>query len=627
MVKGVEGTRLISRGDSGPDTYTYGSIKYEPLQRTSRCLCTKRDGVIVTLVLLSAFIIITVSLSLGLPKIEEKRLQYLNTSFPVSSSPLQRFSSAVVVTDGQPCAAIGRSILEQEGSAVDAALAAQFCNGVVNPQSTGLGGGFLMTIYNRMIKTAFVIDAKEVAPQNASKEMFASNPTLSKEGGLSIGVPGELRGLKLAYDSYGKLPWKTLVEPSIAICNDGFKVSEHLAHYLQLLKDRILADESMKSEFFNNATNDVYKAGETLKRPVLAKTLTEIANNGADALYTGSLKNGFLEDIKNCGGILTEADLSNYKPLLKPSVHVQLNSPEAPLTLHSVPLPGSGLILGLILKVLNYYNMTEANFRDTDEAALQYHRIVESFKFAFAHRTHLGDQDFLNITEIIANLQSEDYAKSIWKQISDEQTYPTSFYKPVMEITDDHGTAHVSVLAANGDAVSVTSSVNTYFGSMCRSPSTGIILNNVMDDFSSPNITNFFGVPPSPANFIYPGKRPLSSMCPAIAVDPQGDVRMVVGGAGGTRIITASAMGVLRTLWLSQDIKQATDAPRIHHQLFPNYIQHEAKFPKIYLDKLQKYGHASETEETPSVFLGIVKKGQNYETNVDFRKGGSADGF
>ncbi|GFW77524.1 glutathione hydrolase 1 proenzyme [Trichonephila clavipes] len=604
-----------------------GSWEWEISAQVSfSCLCTKRDSIIVGLVLVIAFLVITISLSLGLPKIEAKRRQYYDTTFPVSSSPLLTFNSAVVLSDGKPCAAIGKNILQSGGTAVDSALAALFCDGVVNPQSMGFGGGFLMTVYIRANKTATVIDARETAPQKASKDMFDSNGTLSQEGGLSIAIPGELRGYKLAHDKFGKLPWKTLITPSIELCNNGFEVSEHLASKLQKLRNRILADDSMREEFLNNATNDLYKAGEILKRPMLGITLSAIADKGADVIYTGDLHKSFLADITKCGGLLTEADLANYQPLLKHAVKIDLHGPEK-LSLHSVPPPGSGLILQLILGIVGHYNMTAANFKNTDEAALMYHRIVESFKFAFAHRTQLGDDAFVNISQIISNLQSKEYAKSVWEQISDDTTFPSSYYKPDMETSFDHGTSHVSVLAANGDAVSVTSTVNTYFGSLCRSPTTGIILNNAMDDFSSPNITNYFGVPPSPANYIMPGKRPISSMSPSMIVDSNGDIRMVVGGCGGTRIVTASALGIIRTLWLGEDVKKATDAPRIHHQLFPNYVEYEDKFPMIYLDKLRGYGHSAQPETQASVFLGIVKEGGKIKTNVDFRKGGSADGF
>lgn len=595
-------------------------------RRYKRFLCTKRDIIIVSTILIFVFIIITTTLIIGLPKIQEKKLQYYDTSFPESSSLLHTFDQAVVVTDGQPCATIGKTVLKDGGSAVDAAIATLFCDGVVNPQSMGLGGGFFMTIYIKATNTSEVIDARETAPLGATKDMFNSNGTLSVQGGLSIGVPGELKGYAEAFKRYGKLEWKRLVEPSIKLCNEGFVVSAHLSSKLELLKGPILNDESMRKEFFNNETQNLYKEGEILKRPVLGSTLTKIADEGADVLYTGSLHKLLLKDIAACGGILNASDLSNYQPKIKPAFTAQISNP-GNLTFYSVPPPGSGIIISFILNILQNYNMTSLNFENVEHATLNYHRIVEAFKFAFAHRTQLGDDAFLNINQLVSNLKSNDYAESIWKQISDLKTFPSDHYKPVMENSDDHGTAQVSVVAPNGDAVSATSTVNTYFGSLCRSSSTGIILNNVMDDFSSPNIINYFGIPPSPANYIEPGKRPLSSMCPAIVVNDDGTVKMVIGGAGGTRMISASALSMIRMLWLSENVKQATDAPRLHHQLFPNYIEYEDSFPEVYLDKLRSFGHKLQLESQASIFLGIVREHGKWTTNVDHRKGGSADGF
>ncbi|XP_015913696.1 scoloptoxin SSD14 isoform X2 [Parasteatoda tepidariorum] len=622
-----EGTRLFSRNDHAPDFYTYGTIKYEPLEpKPNRCICSRRDTILVGVVLTLAFVLITTSLVLGLPQIEVNRERYLDTSFQASSSPLLTYQSAALLTDGQPCAPIGKNVLQNGGSAVDAAISMLFCGCVVNPQSMGLGGGFLMVIYNKETKTSTVIDARETAPSQSHKDMFLGNKTLSQEGGLSIAIPGELRGYKLAHDKYGKLPWKTLVEPSVKLSKEGFPVSNHLARKLQFLKNRILSDASMRGEFYNNETNDLYKENEILKRAKFAETLQKIADQGAEVLYTGELQKQFLQDIADCGGIITESDLLNYKPLMKPTIEMPLLDSDG-LKLYTVPPPGSGLILTLILNILSHYNMSAKDFESRDNAVLQYHRMVEAFKFGFAHRTQLGDDSFANISQVLSHLKSPSYAKSIFEQISDDTTFPPAHYKPEMEMVADEGTAHVSVLAPNGDAVSVTSTVNTYFGSLCRSPSTGIILNNGMDDFSSPNIVSYYGVPPSPANDISPGKRPLSSMCPTIIVDKEGEVKMVVGAAGGTRIITASAQGVIRTLWLSEDIKMATDAPRLHHQLFPNAVQYESGFPEIYRDKLKEYGHEVLEDTKDSEFFGIVKQDGKIKTNLDFRKGGSAEGF
>lgn len=606
------------------------SVKEEKVlhtHRRRRFLITKRDIIIVIVVLLIAFIIITTTLSLGLPKIREKKLKYYNTSFVVSLSPMRHFNSAAVITDGIPCAKIGKEILQKGGSAVDSAISALFCNGVVNPQSMGLGGGFLMTIFSKEKGIAEVIDAREVAPFRASKYMFNGSSSLSQEGGLSIAVPGELKGYELAYQKYGKLNWSELIQPSIKLCEEGFEVSEHLARYLKDYKEKILADPSLKEAFYNNIRSDVYKAGEILKRPALGNTLKVIAEYGADALYLGNLSKSLVDDIRSCGGIISEEDLQQYNAVHESAITVELQDELETRVLHTAPPPGSGLILALILNILNGYNISSEDKESIDSSVLTYHRIVEAFKFSFAYRTKLGDSSYFNDTEILENLKSAEFAEALRKKISDTKTNEPEYYEPVMDDMESHGTAQVSVWADNGDAVSATSTINTYFGSLCLSSSTGILLNNAMDDFASPNITNYFGIPPSPANFIMPKKRPLSSMCPSVLVNKEKQVQMVVGGAGGSRIITAIAQVLIRTLWLGEDIKKATDAPRLHHQLFPNEIEYETGFPQIYLDQLKKYGHAIQPSSQASLVLGIVKKNGTLQANVDYRKGGSVDGF
>ncbi|GFS58532.1 glutathione hydrolase 1 proenzyme [Trichonephila inaurata madagascariensis] len=209
-----------------------------------------------------------------------------------------------------------------------------------------------------------------------------------------------------------------------------------------------------------------------------------------------------------------------------------------------------------------------------EETVKALHRIIETFKFAYARRMELEDSDSEDMKKV------DEYG-SFQKRIDDERTYSPDHYGVNVTVHEDHGTAHVSIIAPNGDAVSVTSTVNAYFGSMVLSPSTGILLNNEMDDFSSPNITNSFDIPPTHKNHVKPGRRPFSSMSPAIITDSNGDVKLALGGNGGTQITTSIAQIIIRTLWFDEDIKKAIDAPRFHHQLIPNYIEYEERFPKV----------------------------------------------
>lgn len=230
---------------------------------------------------------------------------------------------------------------------------------------------------------------------------------------------------------------------------------------------------------------------------------------------------------------------------------------------------------------------------------------------------------------MLRNLTSKEYAQSIRKRIVDNTTFDLDYYGAVLYQPDDYGTAHVAVVAPNGDAVSVTSSINQYFGAKVRSRSTGIILNNVMGDFSAPNITNYFGLPPSPANFIRPGKRPLSSMCPAVFVDEAGDVRLVIGAAGGTRITSGTALVSARNLWLKEDIKTAIDRRRIHHQLFPQTLFFEKGFDEEILEGLERLGHAIKMYETGGPIVVAVARDEDSRLHAysDARKGGGTAGF
>uniref|UniRef100_V5G4M2 Gamma-glutamyltranspeptidase 1 n=1 Tax=Anoplophora glabripennis TaxID=217634 RepID=V5G4M2_ANOGL len=243
-------------------------------------------------------------------------------------------------------------------------------------------------------------------------------------------------------------------------------------------------------------------------------------------------------------------------------------------SLYSAPLPGSGLILTFILNILDSF----VDPSDSDSVAT-YQRIIEAFKFAYGIRTELGDPDFLQIDELISNLTSKSYAQYIRQFIFDNQTFQDpSYYGANTTLTEDYGTAHISVLAPNGDAVAITSTINYVFGAKFASNSTGIILNNEMDDFSSPNITSGYDISPSPAHFIVGGKQPLSSMCPTIILDGNGDVIMVTGAAGGTKITTTVSLLIMKHLWFGMDLLSAMDDKRLHHQLFPMRITFEGPY-------------------------------------------------
>ncbi|KAG5872870.1 Glutathione hydrolase 1 proenzyme, partial [Gonioctena quinquepunctata] len=494
-----------------------------------------------------------------------------------------------VVTSGHGCSDIGISIMKKGGNAVDAAIAALFCEGVTMPECMGLGGGFLMTLYNKSTGEVWALNAREAAPGAADESMFVGqSDEASLRGGRAVAVPGELRGYWHLYKKFGgKLPWKDLVQPTIDLCRNGIYVTKVLASRFESRKTLLYKDPVLREMFFNSETNNTYLEGQHFKRLKLARTLEIIADEGGDALNNGSLTKDFIKDIRDKGGIMTEEDMRNYMPKWQKPVRASLMNNH---TLFASPLPGSGIILAFILNILsNFIDLKQPNSITTNQ------RIVESFKFGYGKRTEFGDPDFDNFDGLLANLTSGDYAEAIRQLISDNETsQDPKYYGATTELKEDHGTSHISVLSPEGDAVSVTSTINFIFGAGFASNSTGIILNDDMDDFSSPGKTNGFGLPASPANYIAPGKRPMSSMCPAIILDGNQNVVMVPGGSGGTKITTASSLTIIRHLWFGMDLRSAVNEMRLHHQLFPMQIIFEGDYETKGMDivnGLEKIGH------------------------------------
>ncbi|XP_048589503.1 glutathione hydrolase 1 proenzyme isoform X2 [Nematostella vectensis] len=473
------------------------------------------------------------------------------------------YASGAVATDAGMCSEIGRDILKKQGSAVDAAIASSFCIGVINMHSAGVGGGGFMLVYDKSSDVSETMDYREEAPSGASQDMFKNKSSLV--GGLATGVPGEVKGLYEAYRKYGKLQWRELLQPSIDLASKGFPLPLPVYEAMVSGEEALRADPGLRQLLFNG--DKLKRLGEKMTNPQLAVTLEKIRDD-PHSFYNGCLANDIVRDVKKAGGIITLKDLAAYSPKWKKA----LASDVGDLNMYTTPPPSSGAVITMILNILRGYNMTAADRSSDAQSALTYHRIIESFKYAYAWRAKLGDPDFsdaayANINKVVENMTDPSFAERIRQRILDDKTFfNMDHYGQYYAGTGPEGTSHLSVLAPNGDAVSLTTTVNWRFGAKYRSPATGIIYNNQMDDFSTPGQPNGFGVAPSPSNYIRPGKRPMSSISPVIFTK-NGTVYLIAGASGGTRITTATALVVMNKLWFGRELNDAVSDPRVHNQM------------------------------------------------------------
>ncbi|KAG9319364.1 hypothetical protein KVV02_005616 [Mortierella alpina] len=484
-----------------------------------------------------------------------------------------------VATEEIHCSEIGVQALKDGGNAVDAAIASCLCIGTVNMFSAGIGGGGFMTI--RLPNgTVEVIDFRETAPAGASPKMFKEHPILAQTGGLSVGVPGEIRGLELAHKRYGKLPWERLFAPSVKMAREGWAIGPELAKRLQIYKVLMESEPDWSAVFAPNGT--VLREGQWIKREALANTLETIGQEGADAFYTGPIAQNMVNHIQTNGGILTMNDMKGYKPLIKEPMVGYYQGRK----IYTTPAPTSGPILISLLNILERYDLG----REKGNANVEAHRLVEAMKFGYAQRTELGDPDYTDLETKIQSIMSKDTAGLIRANISDVQTFPVEYYNPHWGPIENHGTTHMSTVDQNDMAVALTSTVNLVFGSKLLDPKTGVILNDEMDDFSIPGTPNAFGLQPSPYNYPKPGKRPLSSCVPTI-VERDGKFELALGGSGGSRILTSVLQTMLNIYNHDYNVMEAVEAPRVHHQLMPNVVDIESGYASSEVKFLSTRGH------------------------------------
>ncbi|XP_060787055.1 gamma-glutamyltransferase 5a [Neoarius graeffei] len=511
------------------------------------------------------------------------------------------FRKAAVATDSLTCSTIGRDILHSGGSTVDAAIAALICTSVINPQSMGLGGGVIFTIREKN-GTVKIINARETTPKNFKADLLSRCSDTS--GVHWVGVPGELRGYEYAHRLYGRLSWKRLFEPTIRLARDGVKLSTLLSQYLSVFKGHHTA-----LSLFMHPDGTLLKEGDTVKFEKLANTLEKIANRGAEEFYSGDVAQALVRDIQAAGGTLTLEDLKSFKVTESVAWNVSLNE----YKMFFPPPPAGGAILSFILNIMQGYKMNPSSIHD-DTRVLAYHRYVEACKFANGVKQFIKDPKFSSDKEALALIKME-FADRVRAMISNNITHDTEYYS-VTPQTDTQGTTHISVLDEYGNAVSVTSTINSIFGSGVLSSSTGIILNNELADFCGRT------------KRIHPGEQPPSSMAPVILYSQSNKHTLVIGASGGSMITTGMAMALINYLWLGKTLNESIASPVVYVN-GKNELQFEKKFDEHVIEALRALGHTDTLRDYFFNAVNAVSKHEGECVNAvsDDRKMGEPAGY
>nr|XP_045372984.1 glutathione hydrolase 5 proenzyme [Camelus bactrianus] len=520
----------------------------------------------------------------------------------------QAFAHAAVAADSKICSDIGRAILQQRGSPVDATIATLVCTGVVHPQSMGLGGGVIFTIYNATTGLVEVINARERVPASHDPALLDQCEQAQPlgTGSQRMGVPGELRGYAEAHRRHGRLPWAQLFQPTIALLQGGFRVPPVLGQFLSnsLLRPSLYAS-SLRQLFFNGT--EPLRTQDPLPWPALAATLEAVAAEGAEALYTGKLGQLLLEDVAKEGSRLTLQDLVSFQPEVVDALAVPLGD----YTLYSPPPPAGGAILSFVLNVLKGFNFSAESVAKPEGTVNLYHHLVETLKFAMGQRWRLWDpRSHPKVQSASQDLLGEALAQHIRQQIDARGDHQLSHYSLAGSWSHRMGTAHVSVLGEDGSAVSATSTINTPFGAMVYSPRTGVLLNNELLDLCWRRPWGSRATPPP-----VPGERPPSSMAPSILVNAAQGSKLVIGGAGGELIVSAVAQ------------EAAITAPILHVDS-KGRVEYEPGFSQEVQKGLQDRGqNQTERHFFLNVVQAVFREGACVYAASDPRKGGEASGY
>ncbi|MDA0885623.1 MAG: gamma-glutamyltransferase [Bacteroidetes bacterium] len=469
-----------------------------------------------------------------------------------------------VVSARKDASDIGIEIMKKGGNAFDAMIGVQLALSVSHPTAGNIAGGGFM-VYKLKDGTDGTLDFRETAPNGSFEKMYQDENGnviggLSSTGGLAVGVPGTVSAIFEIHKKFGTLPIEELFQPSIDLANNGYLVTKYLEDELNEKRD-----DFIKLNGSNSIYSKKYKSGDTITNEMYANTLIEIMNKGADGFYKGKVAEDMIKTISESGGIMTMEDLSEYKSVWRDPVRFKYKDYD----IISMSFPSSGgVILGQMMKAIENFDLSKIEHNSPEYVQL----LTEIERRAFADRSDLmGDPDFMDLP--VYEFMDEKYIKDRMSTFSWDKATPSSEIKPGKIIfNESYETTHFSILDKEGNAVSVTTTLNNSFGSKVFVENSGFFLNNEMDDFSSkPGYPNFFGVIGSEANSIQPKKRMLSAMTPTIVLK-NNKPHLILGSPGGPSIITSVFQTILNVLEYNMNVNDAVSSPRFHHQWYPDLI-------------------------------------------------------
>jgi len=517
-----------------------------------------------------------------------------------ASSVPTRAQRGMVASQNEIASKIGADAIAAGGTAVDAAVATAFALAVVHPTAGNIGGGGFI-VYRPAKGEPVAYDFREVAPAQASPTMFLKDGKYSAElhhnSYLAVGVPGTVAGLHLAWKEQGKLPWKRLVDPAVALARDGFVVTEGLSRSLKNAMRQMQKYPASVAQFSKNGTP--YEPGETLKQPELARTLERISAQGPAGFYEGETALALEKEMLAHGGLITRSDLKNYAAKKRAPVKGSYRGYDV---IAMPPASSGGVALVEMLNVLEGYDVARMGWAGADTV----HVMTEAMKRAYADRAHyLGDPDF-NADMPLARLTAKDYAADLRKTINPKKaskSSPATFEWP----HESDETTQISVVDGERNAVSMTYTLEQGYGVKIVVPGAGFLLNNEMGDFNAgPELTTAEGLVGTKANLAQPGKRMLSSMTPTILAK-DGQLFMVTGSPGGRTIINTVLETIVGVVDFGMNAQEAIDAARFHHQWLPDRIDYE-KFglsPDT-VAELERRGHTLRAGNSQGVAQVIV---------------------